>query len=190
MATDQAQDELDDDGLVVQKYPTSVLVIVPPHGFGDQSLRYARSCLHNVHVGTKSVSTLSEEMVTGRLQDEFLVDAAVDDVDMADYAGVLVVANDGPSLLSQEARVLQLVRDAAEAGKLVAGWGNALEVLARAGVVKGKRVTGDPEAKELAVQNGAKYTGRQIEVSNNFVTARDEGAGMRFGQALAEIVRI
>jgi len=33
-------------------------------------------------------------------------------------------------------------------------------------------------------------TGREIETSGHIITARDEGAGMRFGQALAERVRI
>ena len=37
-----------------------VLVVVPPSEFGDESLRYARSSLSNVHVGTRSVSTRAD----------------------------------------------------------------------------------------------------------------------------------
>ena len=82
--------ELDEDGLVVQKYESVVLVVLPPAGFGDQILRYARSSLYNVHVGTYSVSTLSEEFVKGRLQDEFLVDGALEGTSMDAYSGILV----------------------------------------------------------------------------------------------------
>ena len=187
---ESADQELDEDGLVVQKYTSMVLVVVPPEGYGDQTLRYARSSLYNVHVGTHSVSTVAEDLIKGRLQDEFMVDFALAEADMARYSGILIAGSDGPATLANDAKVLQLLREAHAAGKLIAGWGNALEVLARAGVVKGRRVTGSAEFEQLARENGAKYSGRQIEVSKNVVTARDEGAGMRFGQALAEIVRI
>ena len=59
--------ELDADGLVVQKYHSMVLVVVPAHDFGDECLRYARSSLYNVHVGTRVVSVQSQEAVRGRL---------------------------------------------------------------------------------------------------------------------------
>ena len=188
--SEKAEQELDDDGLVVQRYDSTVLVILPPEGFGEQILRYARSSLYNVHVGTYSVATVVDELIKGRLQDEFMVDGPLAEADMERYSGVLVAGGEGDAVLAQDEKVLSLVRAAHEAGKLVAGWGNALAVLARAGVVKGRKVTGDPALKGLAAQSGGKFTGRQIETSGNLVTARDEGAGMRFGQSLAELVRI
>lgn len=191
MAHDAAKQELDEDGLIVQRYNSIVLVVVPPEGFGDQILRYARSSLYNVHVGTLSVSTLTDEMVKGRLQDEFLVDAAIADARMENHSGILIAGSEGPeNPLVGEARVLELIREAASDGKLIAAWGNAVGVLARAGVIKGRKVTGADSQRRAVAAAGAKFTGRQVEVSANVVTARDEGAGMRFGQALAEVVRI
>jgi putative intracellular protease/amidase len=82
------------------------------------------------------------------------------------------------------------VRHAAGEGKLIAAWGNGLSVLAEAGVLKGLKVTGEG-AQDAARAAGAKYTGRQVEDrSRNMVTALDESAGMRFGQALANAVGI
>ena len=39
--------ETDEHGLVVQKYEAKVLVVLPTDGFGEQTLRYARSMLYN-----------------------------------------------------------------------------------------------------------------------------------------------
>jgi hypothetical protein len=36
---------------------------------------------------------------------------------------------------------------------------------------------------------GGKFTSRQIEVAGRLVTAQDESAGMRFGQALVQAMR-
>ena len=92
--------------------------------------------------------------------------------------------------MAEDAKVQDLLRAADRDGKLIAGWGDALAALARAGVVKGHKVTGDARFEPLVVDAGGKFTGREIVVSKHLVTARDEGAGIRFGQALAEVVRI
>ena len=76
------------------------------------------------------------------------------------------------------------------AKKMIAAWGLATAILANAGVVKGKRVTGLEAVRELVERAGGKFTGRQLEVSKKLVTASDSSVGMRFGRALAEIVRI
>ena len=186
----ETQDALDEDGLIVQKYESIVLVVLPPEGFGDQILRYARSSLYNVHVGSHSVSTVTEELVKGRLQDEFMVDYALADASMDDYSGILIAGGEGTPTLAEDAKVQDLLRAADRDGKLIAGWGDALAALAKAGVVKGRKVTGDARFERLVADAGGKFTGREIEVSKHLVTARDEGAGMRFGQALAEVVRI
>lgn len=190
MAHEATDQELDEDGLVVQKYFSRVLVVLPPRGFGDQILRYARSCLYNVHVGTVSAAADPEQEVQGRLQDAFLVDEALADQTMEPYSGVLLAGSDGPSPLADDAHLLELVRAADHDRKLVAAWGTALAVLVRAGVVRGRNVTGDGALRDEVARAGGRYTGREIAVSGHLVTARDEGAGMRFGQALAEFVRI
>ena len=189
MAADTEQ-ELDEDGLVIQKYDSVVLVIVPPEKFGEQTLRYARSSLYNIHVGTRSVSGATDGLVKGRLQDEFQVDGELAEAAMGDYAGVIVVGCDGPHPYVTDAHCHGLLRAADSAGKLIGAWGNALAVLSAAGVVKGCKVTGRVDLKDAAEAAGGKYTGRETEISGHLVTSRDESAGMRFGQALAKVVRV
>lgn len=187
---DTQEPELDEDGLVIQRYDSMVLVVVPQNGFGDQILRYARSSLYNVSVGTRSVSIDADSEAKGRLQDEFLVDGPVLGESMDGYTGIVVGGCEGTNDLASSQDVLALLRTAHADGKLIAAWGNGLDVLASAGVVKGRKVTGDAASESATKQAGGKYTGRQLEVSGHLVTAVDEGSGMRFGQALAEVVRI
>ena len=182
--------ELDEDGIVVQKHRSTVLVVVPPHDFGDESLRYARSSLHNVHVGTRVVSTRYDEEVKGRLQDEFLVDGLLAKERLMDYSGVLFAGGEGALELVADADALRLATEAARDDKLLAAWGHGVAILARAGVVKGRKVTGDPSVEQAVRAAGGKYTGRQLEKRGNLVTARDDAVGMRFGKALADLVGI
>mgnify|MGYP002630091445 CR=1 FL=1 len=184
---EKPEPQLDSDGIVIIEYQQTVLVIVPPDNFGEMGVCQARSILQSVRVGTVVASSRYDEVLKGRLQDFYLADESLDQIDCTKYAGVLISSGDGNELASDE-RVLKIVREMAAAKKLVASIGNGLEVLVRAGVVKGKRVSGDVSLESAAKKAGAKFTGRQVEISGNVVTALNESAGIRFGRGLIDVV--
>lgn len=182
--------EKDADGLVVQKYQSQVLVVVPPADYAEQTLRHARSSLHNVRVGTTSVSTRADELIRGRLQDEFQVDGDLASASMDAYSGIVFVGGEGALALAEDPDAQRLAREAASQSKMIGAWGHSVAILARAGILKGKRVTGCPEIKDVVTAAGGKFTGRQIERDGVLVTANDEAVGIRFGKTLAQIVGI
>lgn len=183
-------EDKDEDGLAIQKYEALVLVVVPPSEFAEQTLRHARSSLANVAVGTRSVSTEPDELIKGRLQDEFLVDERIDGVSLDEYAGVIFVGGEGALSLVDHPDCLRLAREAADAGKLIGAWGCSVAIPAKAGVLRRRKVTGAERVRDIVKQGGGKFTGRQLEQDKNIVTAQDEAVGIRFGKALAQIVAI
>ena len=190
---DQEENEdtnLDEDGIQIQQYTAMVLVVVPPSEFDEQTLRQARSSLYNVHVGTRSVSSQYDDVITGRLQDEFMVDGRLSDAKLDDCVGVVFCGGEGAGVLADDPDAIRLAREAAEADKMIGAWGHSVAVLAKAGVVKGKKITGDPGVKELVKQAGGKFTGRQIEQAGKIATSRDAAVALRFGKLLAQIVAI
>lgn len=189
-ASGPGEPEKDADGLVVQKHTSTVLVVVPEKSYGEQTLRHARSSLHNVHVGTWSVSTNAKDLIPGRLQDEFMVDGDIAEASMEPYSGVLFVGGEGSADLARNEHALRLAREAAAADKMIGAWDHAVAILANAGILKGKRVTGAEGVAELVRQAGGKFTGRQLERDGVLVTAADEAVGIRFGKTLAQIVGI
>lgn len=182
--------EIDADGLAVQKYVSTVLVVVPPKGFGEQALRGARSSLYNVHIGTRTVSTQAEALVQGRLQDEFLVDGTLAGETIASYSGVLFAGGEGSGGLEQDPDCLRLAREAAGAGKLVAAYGDGVAVLARAGVIRGRRITGPARLADEIRRAGGRPSSRQVEIDGPFVTGLDETSAIRFGKALVQAVAV
>ncbi|MFT7670096.1 MAG: putative intracellular protease/amidase [Planctomycetota bacterium] len=181
---------LDADGIVVHEYEHTVLVIVSPDGFGEQGVCFARSMLTNVRIASLVASTRYDEVLKGRLQEFFLADMTIDEVDPADYCGVLISAGEIEALASNE-RVLQVVREIAAADKLVSSFGNGVEVLARAGVIKGRLVTGARSCEQAVKKAGGKFTTKQVQESGNIVTGFDECSGIRFGRAMVDaIVRL
>ena len=182
--------ELDEDGIQIQQYTAMVLVVLPPEDFDEQTLRQARSSLYNVHVGTRSVSSKYDDVITGRLQDEFMVDGTLKEAKLEDCVGVVFVGGEGGKLLAEDPDALRLAREAAEADKMIGAWGHSVGVLAKAGILKGHKVTGDPEICSLVRQGGGKFTGRQLERSGKIATSRDAAVALRFGKLLVQIVAI
>ena len=190
MADQDTDKRLDDDGIEIIDYLSTVLVVLPAEQFDEQVMRCARSSLAVVHISTRSVSTEYDELVSGRLQDEFLVEGVLEDESMEDYSGVVIVGGEGAKELWNNADAIRLVQEAAAAGKLIGAWGEAVGVLASAGVVSGVKLTGPACCAEALQKAGAKVSTRQIEASGNFVTGYDSTVGMRFGKALAQAVSV
>jgi protease I len=185
-----AKTQVDEHGLVVHQYTSTVLVIVPPSGYAETTLRYARSSLFNVHVGTRVVSSEDGAVLRGELQDEFQVDGSLTQETLAPYSGLILCGGVGADWLAEQADVLRLVREASDADKLVGAWGLAVGALAKAGVIRKKRVTGERALRAALEAAGARYTGTQLEVDGKLVTGLDDASGFRFGKALVQVVRI
>jgi hypothetical protein len=105
-----AEIEKDADGMVVHKYESIVLVVVPPHEYAEQTLRHARSSLAVVHVGTRSVSTEPDELIKGRLQAEFMGDGPLVGETMLDYSGVIFVGGEGALASAPDPEAQRLAR--------------------------------------------------------------------------------
>ena len=76
------------------------------------------------------------------------------------------------------AEVQALARKADADGKLIATWGQSLAVLAKAGILKKRKVTGTPSLRTMVESAGGRYTGRQLERDKKLVTAYDDAAGV------------
>lgn len=181
---------VDEHGLKIQTYLSTVLVVVPESDYAETTLRYARSALYNVHVGTRSVSTMDEGLIKGEMQDEFQVDGRLAGESMDGYSGLLLVGGPGAIGLAEDEDTRRLVREASDAGKMIAAWGHSTAILARAGVLKGRRVTGDPCTEAAVLASGGRFTGVQVQRDKNLVTGADDAAGFRMSREMIQIVGI
>jgi protease I len=85
----------------------------------------------------------------------FALNATFADVNPGDYDGLVIPGGRAPEYLRLNARVLDVVRDFAEADKPIAAICHAAQLLAAAGVVKGRKVSAYPAcAPEVRLAGG------------------------------------
>jgi protease I len=99
-------------------------------------------------------------------------DAAIADMDAADFDGLVVPGGFMPDKLRRDPQVLKLTRDFATAGKLVAAICHGGWIPISAGVYRGVRVTGSPGIKDDLVNAGAIWEDKPVVVDRNFVSSR------------------
>lgn len=99
-------------------------------------------------------------------------DAAIADMRAAEFDGVLLPGGFMPDKLRRDAKVLELVRQFAESGKLVAAICHGGWIAISADVYRGVRVTGSLGIKDDLVNAGAVWQDASVVVDRHFVSSR------------------
>jgi protease I len=99
-------------------------------------------------------------------------DAAIADMEASDFHGLVIPGGFMPDKLRRDAKVLQIVRGFAEAGKLVAAICHGGWIPISAGVYRGVRVTGSRGIKDDLVNAGAVWEDAAVVVDRHFVSSR------------------
>ncbi|MBD2870932.1 type 1 glutamine amidotransferase domain-containing protein [Paenibacillus arenilitoris] len=99
-----------------------------------------------------------------------------------DYAAVIVPGGSSPSKLMNDADVQRFVREADQAGITIAAICHGPQVLAAAGVLNGRTVTGYSSISGEVEAAGGRFVDEEVAVDRNLVTSRspkDEPAFIR-----------
>lgn len=99
-------------------------------------------------------------------------DAAIDDMNANDFDGVICPGGFMPDKLRRDPKVLSLVKECADAGKLVAAICHGGWIPISAKVYNGVRVTGSPGIKDDLINAGAIWEDAAVVVDRHFVSSR------------------
>ena len=99
-------------------------------------------------------------------------DIAFADLRASDFDGLLVPGGFAPDKIRRDAHVLEITREIAGAGKLVAFICHAGWVLISAGILKGRRATSTVGIRDDMVNAGALWEDAPLVVDGNLVSSR------------------
>ena len=109
---------------------------------------------------------------TGKNGYPCVADESLAEMRASDFDGVVIPGGFMPDKLRRDSDVLQLVRDFAAAGKLVAAICHGGWIPISAGVYRGVRVTGSLGIKDDLVNAGAIWEDSPVVIDRNFVSSR------------------
>jgi len=116
-------------------------------------------------------------------------DLAYDDIDVAQFDGVVVPGGYAPDHIRRHAKANQFVHDMDAAGKMVASICHGPWVLCSAGgMLKGRNVTCFFAIKDDVVNAGANWTDAEVVVDRNLVTSRKPEDLPAFAKACIQVL--
>lgn len=107
---------------------------------------------------------------------------AIDEANPDDYAAVIIPGGSSPGKLMNDERMRQFVQAADRAGATLAAICHGPQLLAAAGIVQGRTLTGYPGIARELENAGARFVDREVAVDRNLITSRrpeDEPAFIR-----------
>ncbi|MEM3030767.1 MAG: DJ-1/PfpI family protein [Candidatus Micrarchaeia archaeon] len=165
-----------------------VLMVIAPSSFRDEELFDTRAELERAGHAVAVASTVKGE-ATGMLGGKARAEVAVSEARAGEFDAIVFVGGTGveESELYEREDVLSLARDGVAKGRIVAAICIAPRILAKAGVLRGRRATcfQDPTTARFLAEGGASNTRADVEIDGRLITANGPRAAKKFGQAIA-----
>lgn len=118
------------------------------------------------------VGTGSSRTYTSKLGYPVDVNKEAKEIDMSKYDGVVIPGGYAPDLMRRYPEMVRIVREGHQRGKVVAAICHAGWMLASAGIVKGKKVTGFMSIRDDLINAGANYVDEEVVTDGNLITSR------------------
>jgi len=166
----------------------SVLMVIAQKGFRDEELLTPKKAFEGAGYAVTVVAPTTGS-ATGTSGASVIPDGTIAAADPGEFDAVIFVGGPGASALFEDADAHRLAREAVDGGKVVGAICLAPSILARAGLLKGKRATvWESESKALE-SGGATYTGESVTVDGKLVTGNAPEAAARFADELLKLLK-
>lgn len=169
-----------------------ILMIIAHENFRDEELNVPYKQFLGEGIDVTVASTEKGE-ATGMFGATFDVKYSVDEVNEADFDGVLFVGGMGTPSVRANMRALEIAKNSAN-HKVFGAICWAPTILAKADVVKGRKVTvwlgDDPEygmkTSKVMENAGAIFVNKEVVTDGNLVTGNGPNAAEKFAAAVME----
>jgi len=164
------------------------LIVIAPNDFQDIEFLHTKEELEKNKIKIIIAST-KKETAAGMQGAIVNIDLILNQVDVNDYDAIIFIGGLGASPYYRNKKALSIIKEAYNNGKIICAICVAPLIFAKVGILKGKRATVyDINIKELAQmlkEEGAIYTGKEVEVDGNIITANGPDAARKFGRTIA-----
>lgn len=166
---------------------STVLMVIAPDMFRDEEYARPKEVFERRGARVVTASIAAGECI-GRFGLHATADIALADAHAADYEAIAFVGGAGARIFFDDETAHSLARDAYERGKVVSAICIAPSVLARAGLLAGRRTTSFETQESDLLAHGSLWTGEHVVVDPPFVTGDGPESACEFGNAVADLM--
>ena len=162
-----------------------VLMIVSPIDFRDEEYFEPKAVFEQAGFEVKTAS-IQGKTARSVAQKEIGLDLTASDVKTEDFDAIVFVGGAGMALITGDDSLQILAVKFFNAGKITSAICVAPEILAKAGLLKGKRATVWEGSKNILTDSGAQYTGESVTQDGLIITGNGPEAAKAFGERVRD----
>jgi protease I len=171
---------------------TNIAIILASKDFRDEEYFITKEVLEKQGNKIKSVS--NEKRAIGRFGGEVLTDILIEELDIDNFDAVVFVGGSGAIELLDNNISHNICRKCVEKNKILAAICISPVILAKSGVLRGKKATVwssnmDKSAISIIKENGAIYSSDPVVIDGNIVTANGPDASEEFALCIDKILK-
>lgn len=171
-----------------------IAMLVAFREFRDEEYFIPKQILERA--GAKIITaSASTGKAIGKLGGDTEVNILISDLKAADYDAILFIGGPGAAKYIDDETCHQIARETVETGKVLGAICIAPAILAKAGVLKGKKATVwsspmDKSAVKILKENGAVFQEESVVADGKIVTASGPLAAKEFAETIIDIMQI
>jgi protease I len=167
-----------------------IALIIAFRDFRDEEYFIPKEAFEKAGAKIVTVSAFAGK-ATGVEGGEAEVNLLIDDLKVDDFDAILFIGGPGATIYQEDERAHSIAQEAQEKGKVLGAICIAPTILAKAGVLDGKKATVwsgplDKSPIKLLQEQGAKYLDRPVVVDGKIITANGPAAAKEFAEKVVE----
>ncbi|MFH1542757.1 MAG: DJ-1/PfpI family protein [bacterium] len=147
-----------------------VAIIIARQNFRDEEYFEPKAVFEQAGLQITTVST-QVGTATGKYGKTTTVDLPLEQLDVSEYDVIAFIGGPGSYELRDNKTAHKIAQETVKQDKLLAAICAAPGILAKAGVLKGKKATMFEPDQDILIQHGATFTGNGVEVDGKIITA-------------------
>ena len=170
-----------------------VAMVIAFRDFRDEEYFLPKQILQDQGAEVFTASNSTGKAV-GKLGGDIEVDLLLKDLKPTDYDAVLFVGGPGAYDYFEDSDCHRIAKETADSGKILGAICIAPAILAKAGVLRGKKATVwssalDKSAVKILEDSGAVFQQEKVVVDGKIATASGPEAAEQFGQTIANLLK-
>jgi len=165
-----------------------VLMVIAFENFRDEELKVPKEILEKNGI-IVDIASVKKGIAKGMLGTKIDINLTLEEIKENDYDGIIFVGGIGSQSLFTNTHALKLAQNFYKSKKVIGAICLAPGILAKAGILNGKKATCFYTASEILKKNGAIYTGNLVEIDENIVTGNGPEAAEKFGNEILRLIK-
>jgi len=162
-----------------------IVIVIAPSMFRDEEFQIPYEYLKSEGADVFIASTTLSEAI-GKLGLRVKPDITINKISTDVFDAIVFVGGPGVKAYWDDKSIHRLAKSFLDNNKIVAAICSAPVILARAGLIKGKRVTSFPGDEEEMKKSGCIYTSAIVEKDGKIITGNGPAAAKSFAETITK----